>query len=182
VRSSTISFRLLTEDDLPLLRAWRADPEVTRWYGPALDRTEIETKYRPRIEGREAVDSFVIEVDGRPVGHVQRYLLADHPEYAVRTGVGDAGLGMDLYIGEADARGRGLGARVIERFAEMCFEDFRNAPLIVTGPDPTNVRAVRAFERAGFKSLRSIPAVGDEGPEHVLALERPDSSTRPGSA
>ena len=171
-RSLPIHFRPLAEADLRLLGTWRAEPEVARWYGKALDLAKIEAKYRPRIEGREPVESFVIEVDARPVGHVQRYRLTAFPKYALRTGVSDRAVGMDLYVGEQDVRGRGLGTRVIEQFAAMCFENFPLAPLIVAGPDPSNLRSIRAFERAGFQYQRTIPAADGEGPEHVVVRTR----------
>ena len=38
--------------------------------------------YLPAIEGTDPTDHYLVLLDGRPVGMLQTYLVADYPAYA----------------------------------------------------------------------------------------------------
>ena len=42
----------------------------------------VAAEYGSSIDGTGPSDHFVIELDGRPIGMIQWYRLADEPEYA----------------------------------------------------------------------------------------------------
>ncbi|MDJ1158736.1 GNAT family N-acetyltransferase [Chelatococcus sp. SYSU_G07232] len=140
------TFRPVTEADLGLLRRWMEAPHVAEWWG------EIEEE----IEGIRAdfadpaVEAFIVSHGGRPIGFLQCYVVhaeADHP-YADRP-LGARGI--DQFIGEADMIGCGQGPAFIRRFCDMLERD--GVPCVVTDPNPLNARAVRAYEKAGFRPL-----------------------------
>src|SRR5215207_6369857 len=54
-------------------------------------------------------------------------------------------------IGEPELVGIGHGSRLIAAFAETLFR--RGAPHLIIDPDPRNGRAIRAYEKAGFRRL-----------------------------
>ncbi|WP_033216093.1 GNAT family N-acetyltransferase [Kitasatospora phosalacinea] len=140
------------EDDLDLLAGWFADPAfVEHWGGAPLPRREVAEKYLGRRRPR--VESFLVRADGGPVGYAQYWWS------------GPDGGGIDLVLLPA-ARGRGLGpdaarALVAHLRGELGWRR------VTVDPEPGNARAVRAWEKAGF---RRVP--GGDG--NLLMEHRPE--------
>ena len=173
-----IGFRPLALADLPLMHRWLTTPHVARWwYDPEPITLEwVIAKYTPRIAGHVPTHCFVILHDRRPIGFIQTYRLADHPDYDRAVEAGEDAAGVDLFIGEPDAVHRGLGAPVLRRFlAEIVFARWDVASCII-GPEPKNTAAIRAYEKAGFQYLKTVQ-VGDEpAPEYLMRLARDEVS------
>jgi aminoglycoside 6'-N-acetyltransferase len=121
--------------DIELLAEWLADPEVYRWWGGRpLGRDEIAADYTGRRSPE--VESFIVEVGGRPVGFLQYWHATE------RSG------GLDMFL-VPEARGRGLGpdaarATVDHLFSERRWEEVTADPLM------DNDRAVRGWAKAGL--------------------------------
>ena len=101
-------FAPLAQDDLPLLHRWLNAPHVVAGYSRVpTTAEEIAAKYGPRIAGSEPVRGYVASVDGKPIGYVQVYRVADFPAYLAA--VGDAGddAAIDVLIGEIEYTGAG---------------------------------------------------------------------------
>ncbi len=62
--------------------------------------------------------------------------------------------GIDQFIGEADMLDRGHGSAFVRSFIDRMMTI--GTPRIITDPDPVNVRAIRAYEKAGFQKDRMI--------------------------
>jgi Siderophore biosynthesis protein domain. len=77
-----LAFRPLQRDELPLLHEWLARPHVARWWNEG-ERTldQVVAHYLPALEGTDPTDHFMVVLDGRPVGFMETYLIADHPEW-----------------------------------------------------------------------------------------------------
>jgi aminoglycoside 6'-N-acetyltransferase len=164
-----IGFRPLGRDDLPLVHAWLSREHVASWWGGAPTFAEVEAEYLPGIAGSEPVELFAILGDGAPIGVIQTYRVADHPE-AWPFDVGPGAAGVDLYIGEPELIGRGLGPDVLRRFvAEVVFAD-PETTACVADPDVGNRASIRAFEKAGFTTVGTMEVDGKV--ERVLRLER----------
>jgi aminoglycoside 6'-N-acetyltransferase len=128
--------RAATEDDADLLVAWHADPEVSRfWDDETFTREEMLERLR-----RDAVDSFVVEADGGPVGYVQAW----------HEGGDDEG-GIDMFLAPA-ARGRGLGPDAARALARHLLDE-RGWRRVTVDPYLWNEAAVRAWRRAGFRNV-----------------------------
>ena len=135
IRGERTSLRPATDDDLDLLAGWLADPDVYRWWeGRPLSREEVADLYTGRR--RPEVEPFVIEADGVPVGYLQCW-----------QGTETSG-GIDLFL-VPEARGRGLGPDAARAASTFLLEE-RGWTEVTVDPVVDNVRAIRAFERAGF--------------------------------
>ena len=135
IRGDRTSLRPATDDDLDLLVGWLADPEVYRWWeGRPLGKDEVADLYTGRR--RPEVEPFVVEADGAPVGYLQ-----------VWQGTETSG-GIDMFL-VPEARGRGLGPDAA-RTASMFLLDQRGWTEVTVDPMVDNIRAIRAFEQAGF--------------------------------
>lgn len=141
-----IEFRRVTRDDIPLLRRWIAAAHVAPWWG----EVEAELKLIEEHLGSDALPMFVFSVEGQAVGFIQSYRPADWPGHGFDDEAPGT-LGIDLFIGEEDHLGRGIGVAVIEAFAARLFA--QGAPVIVIDPNLANHRAVRAYEKVGFRAF-----------------------------
>ncbi len=141
-------FRAMSAADLALIRHWLETPEVTRWWG---DPDEQYALVSGDLDHPD-MDQFIVSIDGRPFAYIQCYALSTWNQ-----GFGSqppATRGIDQFIGEPDMIGRGHGAHFIRQFVDELLRS--GAPRVVTDPDPVNVRAVRAYEKAGFERNRMV--------------------------
>lgn len=136
-----------TENDLDLLASWFADSDfVEHWGGVPLSRQEVAEKYVGRR--RPQVESFLVLAQGTAVGYAQ-YWHSDATEG-----------GIDLVL-TSGARGRGLGPDAAHALVtHLCSE--RGWRRVTVDPASTNLRAVHAWEKAGFRRL------AQEGPNLLM--------------
>jgi aminoglycoside 6'-N-acetyltransferase len=167
-----IEFEPLREEDLPLVRDWLGREHVRRWWRDPID--EAIEKRRQGIEECRT-EEYLILVDGRPTGLIQTYLVADYSEWQAIVGTEPGLAGIDLFIGEDDLVGRGLGPEVLRAFArDVVFARPQTNACVATVEEP-NRRSWRAFEKAGFRHVRDVE---EEGlPHRLLRLERPRGKT-----
>ncbi|MDQ4127627.1 MAG: GNAT family N-acetyltransferase [Actinomycetota bacterium] len=167
-----LSFRPLRPSDLPLMHRWLNAPHVARWwYGEDASWRGIQEKYFPRIEDREPVEPHVILHGDDPIGYIQAYPISHDEEYARLVGVEDSA-GVDLFIGEEEYLYRGLGSEILRRFlAEVVFRD-EGVQACVIGPEPENVAAIRAYEKAGFRFFKTIQVPAEPEPEYLMKITR----------
>ena len=142
-------FRPMTPDDLPLVKRWLAAPHVVQWWGNTYEQFEL---VRGDLEV-EAMDQYVVTTNDRPFGYLQCY----DPMVWLDNGLGThpAGTrGIDQFIGEPAMLERGHGSAFIRMFIERLLK--AGSPRVITDPDPNNHRAIRAYEKAGFRRDRIV--------------------------
>jgi aminoglycoside 6'-N-acetyltransferase len=145
-----VAVRPMTYGDLPDVVAWRAAPHVLRWWDADVPDLEAATaRYGPRIDGASPISMWVWEVNGRSVGLVQDYRIADHPEYALLTPDPTA-VGVDYLLGEADRVGRGLGTRCLWAWAVHARARYPDVGAFFAAPDHRNRASLRVLAKLGF--------------------------------
>jgi aminoglycoside 6'-N-acetyltransferase len=123
---------------------------------------------RLALRGEDPTDHFLIVLDRRPIGDIQSYRVDDHPGYAAQIAIGRPAIGVDLFIGEADLIGRGHGPALIRAFLrDVAFPRYE-LDLCVIGPTRSNTSAIRAYEKAGFRFLKTYLEPDAREPEHHL--------------
>lgn len=158
-----IAFQRLTDADLPLMHRWLNRPAVKQWWNdPAETIEQVRAQYGPVIRGEEPTQSFVIVLDGRPIGYIQTYRPEDWPDYWGSQELPPGIAGIDLFIGEDDARHRGYGSLILGAFIKALTAADPSITAVMVDPDPGNHAAIRAYEKAGFTRLREIGP-----PEHA---------------
>ena len=129
-------------------------------------------KYGPRVDGVEPTRVFVIEYTGRPIGWIQWYLWSDYPEHARQLRAELASAGIDLAIGELAMTGLGLGPVAIREFLrQIVFADPSVRP-VITDPEESNFRSLRAFEKAGFTLANTIQLDGENFKRKIVRRDR----------
>jgi RimJ/RimL family protein N-acetyltransferase len=144
---------------------------VRRWYDDVATEVFPDDTIADRlsaIRGLDPTDYHVIMLDGRPIGEIQSYRIDDDPEYAAQVAVGRPALGIDLFIGEPDCIGRGHGPALIRAFLrDIAFPRY-GVELCVIGPTASNAAAIRAYEKAGFRFVKTYLEPDSREPEHYL--------------
>jgi RimJ/RimL family protein N-acetyltransferase len=84
-------------------------------------------------------------------------------------------IGVDMSIGDAANLSRGLGSTVLRAFTERLRAEGHGT--IVIDPDISNKRAVRAYEKAGFRPLHvSRESSGGADTEVLIMVHIPEST------
>jgi RimJ/RimL family protein N-acetyltransferase len=167
-----IGFRALEREDLPLMHEWLQRPHVRRWWDEHASYQLVVEHYLPAIEGRRAVDLYLILLDRRPIGFIQHYLLDDHPDFAERVGLGPGVAGVDLFVADEELTGKGLGSEVLRRFVRDVVFEKPTTIACIADPDVRNAASLRAFEKAGFRRVGEF-LDPEDGQRHALVrLER----------
>lgn len=147
--------------DAPLIYTWLSDPDVYRWYREGEHSLE---SYRTHFAPEATTHKFIIEVEGQPIGYLQAYRLSDEPEYAAQLGLDHDAVSLDMFLGER--RGEGWGSAALRvALKEIVFGEM-GAEFACINPDPENIRAVRSYEKVGFRGERVV-YVQDDAPENT---------------
>ena len=178
IETGRIGFRPVTPDDYALLEAWLKTPHWREWWG----EPEAELGYiRDMVEGRDTTRPFVFMVDGLPAGYIQYWFVGDHLEEPWLTKapwlaqVPADSIGVDMSIGDAARLSQGLGSAVLKAFTERLRAEGHET--IVIDPDITNKRAVRAYEKAGFRPLFvSRESSGDTDTPVLIMVQMPEAT------
>jgi aminoglycoside 6'-N-acetyltransferase len=157
LEAGELRVRPSTPDDLDLLAQWFAEPEIYRWWGgKPLHRDEVAAKYTGRRCPR--VESFIVELGDEAIGYLQYHLE------------GPTTAGLDMMLVPA-MRDQGLGPMAARLLIEhlLCDRGWRD---ITVDPARDNGRAVRAWEKAGFRIERPWNDHPD-GPAILMRLADP---------
>jgi aminoglycoside 6'-N-acetyltransferase len=132
------SDRLVIEPVLPehaeQLRVLRATPEVGRWWDPPPAGWPLNDE--PDLH------KLTVLVDGEAAGYIQFW---EEPDPDARHA------DVDIFLGP-DAQGRGLGPEAMRTVIRYLVED-RGHHRITLGTSVENARAIRAYEKIGFRRV-----------------------------
>lgn len=173
-----IGFRRLVAEDLQQVFLWLIRPHVAKGYADAPGSfMETVAKFGPRTRDDNVVHAYVVSVDGRDAGYIQAYDVADFADYAGSLDCEAGVTSVDLFIGEEDLVGRGVGSRIIGRFVDEVVLADASVRACIAGPGEGNRAAIRAFEKAGFRRWKTLRTGEGEG-ECVMRRDRDDGALR----
>jgi aminoglycoside 6'-N-acetyltransferase len=140
LRGERVELRPLEAADLPAVEAMLAEPDVVRWWG----RHDSARIRRDLIEDPEwAVLAVVL---GGGFAGIVAYGEEDDPMYRSAS--------VDITLAEG-FRGRGLGPEAIVLLARWLHSE-RGHHRLTIDPAAENDRAIRAYERVGFKPVGAM--------------------------
>jgi RimJ/RimL family protein N-acetyltransferase len=159
-----LTLRPAQDGDWTQIHAWLRQPEIQRWWG-SLSAAEAEVMAALRADMGLC---SMIELDGVAVGYAQAQDAQpiDGVDHALTAGT----FRVDAFIGEAHARGQGLGQAALRLVCDEVFATTLALAVVVIAP-LKHEAAVRAYEKAGFTWVRVI----DDallGPSWLMRLER----------
>ncbi|MEX2195410.1 MAG: GNAT family protein [Thermoleophilaceae bacterium] len=134
IEGDRIRLRPLRDDDAQALLEILTEPSVAEWWGTF----DLERVRRELFDGCW----FAVEESGRLAGLIG-YSEEDDPEYR------HAGIDVTLH---PDFQNRGLGTDAVRTMARWLIEA-RGHVRITIDPAAGNARAIRCYERVGFKPV-----------------------------
>ena len=169
---NSVRLRPAVPADATLLHAWDREPHVIRAVtdDPAAEEAFIDADWEQELSDQSPVSFFLIgEDNGRPVGAMQ--VIDPHLEPTHYWGEIEPNLrALDIWLGPADALGRGLGTTMMTQAIDTCFAA-SEVTAIVIDPLASNADAHRFYQRLGFRPVERRLF----GPDDCLVhrLERP---------
>ncbi|MFN3526133.1 MAG: GNAT family N-acetyltransferase [Paracoccus sp. (in: a-proteobacteria)] len=150
----------MTRADLPMLAQWLASAEVAAWWeGPdrqiALVTEDLD---------HPAMTQVIVMWGDQPIAYAQYYPAQAWPAPHFAHLPGNA-IAIDVFAGPA---GRGHGGGWLRALGDLLLQQ---ASTLAIDPDPENIRAIRAYEKAGF-SGSEIRIDGEGHPVRVLTRLR----------
>jgi aminoglycoside 6'-N-acetyltransferase len=170
-QSARYEFRAMTSADLPMVRGWLTRPHVQEWWGDPPEQLEL---VREDLD-EPAMDQFIVAAAGRPFAYLQCYW---HANWAEENGLGTHPAdtrGIDQFIGEPDMVDRGHGSGFIRTYVDGLLA--AGTPRVITDPNPVNARAVRAYEKAGFRRDREVDT--PDGRALLMIRDNPQQLSTP---
>ncbi len=161
-----VQLRPMHDDDWPQLRSWLARPDIEQWWGP---RASSEAAVLLAMGATQAI-CCMIEVERHAVGYGQAVDATLWGE-ALPDGLIPGTWDIDLFIASRPHRNRGIGSRALAMLRDQVFASTL-APAVCIFASISNERAVRAYEKAGFR-WRSVVQNRAQGPEWFMLAERP---------
>ena len=158
--------------DAPLLERWNRQPHVIAATGDDGEGLHIDWVRELTVDSPWS-EWLVAEEDGRPVGVLQ--IIDPRLEETHYWGECEPFLrALDIWIGEAEDLGRGLGSQMMKLALARCFAEPRVTAVLID-PLASNTRAHRFYERLGFRFVERRDFDGDDC--FVFRLAREDWNT-----
>ncbi len=151
-----IAFRPLSRADLPLLHQWLSRPHVAEWWTPTPAFSELEREFEPLLHPSSTTRAYIVLDDGgAPIGYIQSYVAKDAGD-GWWPNERDPGVrGIDQFLAHPEQLGRGLGTEMVRAFVRRLFLD-PAVTRVQTDPSPRNARAIRCYEKAGFRAVGEV--------------------------
>ena len=134
-------FKKIAEEDIPLLHTWLKRPHVSEfWKEQApVDLATFRKKFAGKMSDEKA-DPYLVVLQGKPIGYIQTHAL------------GDKTFGIEQFIGVEEFVNKGLGSMFVKEFTDQLLLK-KDVQRIISDPSVLNLRAQKAYEKAGFKKL-----------------------------
>jgi RimJ/RimL family protein N-acetyltransferase len=164
-----LRFRQLEPTDLELLAEWFARPHVEEWWFDQGGPERIRADYGPMTDPAASTRGYLSLLDGQPIGFVQCYVPLGSGDGWWEEETDPGARGIDVFLADSSAQGRGLGTAMIVAFVEWLFTD-PTVTKVQTDPAPHNARALRVYEKAGFGRVGEVTT--PDGPAILMVRRR----------
>lgn len=153
-----IRIRTLTENDFALLLKWLSDERVLEFYeGRDKKYTLEEIKKHFSEKWEDEVFRVIIEYQNKPIGYGQIYKMYDelYDDYNYPRS-NEIVYGMDQFIGEPEYWNKGIGTKYTKMIFDFLKKE-RNVDAVILDPHQDNSRAIRMYQKAGFRIIENLP-------------------------
>lgn len=159
-----ITFRKLEDNknEYEQLHKWCQNKFVYEWFEQRiLSYDEIVNKYKNKLKEKKQ-ELLIIKCDNKDIGLVQIYRYdEDTYEY-------------DLFIGEEEYLDKGIGTIIVNKI-NNCICDKYKVNSIILRPFKRNIRAIKCYEKCGFKYINEYQGKDTLGnPEVIVVLKKED--------
>ena len=105
---------------------------------------------------KKSIQAYIICIDNVPMGYIQLYNAHDfcREDNVSLSDLPESLAALDIFIGEEEYAGKGFGAGIMKQFLADYVDPYYDACFV--DPDTANIKAIRAYEKAGFKKIKTI--------------------------
>jgi len=177
-----VAVRLMRDDeaDYALVSEWRSDPRVLEFYGgrdEPLTLEEARTEHRPQIRGEDPVRSCLILLNDEPIGYLQFATELIPEEWAgADLALLEGAAAIDLFIGDPALWSKGYGSRALRAMVRHLLDG--GAARVLIDPLTSNSRAIRAYQKVGFRAIGVLPKrelhEGERRDNLLMVAEQPE--------
>jgi aminoglycoside 6'-N-acetyltransferase len=151
-----INFKPMTLQHIPLWDQWITIPHVKEvWF---IEGYEPPDYIYQKIKGNGYDHSFIIYNDDQPIGYIvycdlYAYRTICPQPKGVFTHENPGTFCIDLFIADKDYLNKGYGTEIVKRFSAKIMDEL-GAKKILIDPAITNKRAIRCYEKAGYRIIK----------------------------
>ena len=116
---------------------------------------EVKNKYKERTKEDAKVKVYMINLNNRNIGIIQ-YSRKDQDT-----------LEIDIFIGESKLLNKGIGTKVVTYFSNYLLEKCKK---VIMCPLKENIRAIKCYEKSGFKIIKEFEEKDTIGNNQVYLL------------
>lgn len=148
--------REVEENDVPLLSKWLSDQRVLYFY-EGRDQPYDEVKVRNEfLASTESMVRCIVEWEKEPIGYLQLYMVDEDSRKKFGYLPEEPVWGMDQFIGEPAYWNRGIGTMLVQASLNYLVKE-KGAQFVIMAPQIRNTRAIRCYEKCGFKKVQMLP-------------------------
>jgi chloramphenicol 3-O phosphotransferase len=152
-----VVFEPLNEKHFALICNWFNKSHIQAFYSlRSWTMEEVNQKLTPYLHEKKGIKSYVIYFQKQPIGYIQSYPVKHHlwenldlPQNIIQDAAG-----IDLFIGEENFLGKGLGTIIVNSFLETHIWPFYS--FCLADPDVRNEPSIRMFLKCKFEKLKHI--------------------------
>ena len=121
---------------------------------------QIQAEFAPRLRGEEDATPCVIMLQTAAIGYIQFYRVGEYWRNSYELPADydlESMYGIDQFIGEVSCWNSGFGTRSISLLLRYLFQT-NGARRVILDPQVTNLRAIRCYEKCGFRKVKILQA------------------------
>lgn len=167
IKKEPLSFFSVEESHHEIILEWFKKEHVKDfYYGDGLKNTLRNLDlFIKGIEnnGEYSFKHWIAYIGDQPLGFLMTSLVKgpynSNDPYNKWYEEGKETITLDLLIGPEEYLGRGLGHRMIQEFL---LDRFSHVDKVLIDPEESNTRAIRVYEKSGFRKIEQFPQQHDE--------------------
>ncbi len=159
--TSTVSIREMKHTDYEIMAQWLSTEEVLEFYGDVnspFTLQQVKDKYKPRVNRKVSVTPYIVELAGSPIGFMQYYILDEKIQEKFGYPTNLTVFGIDQFIGYPKLFNKGIETKIIRLFIEHIYQH-KHVDFIILDPAISNTRAIRTYEKCGFRKVKKLMMV-----------------------
>ncbi|WP_064091829.1 GNAT family N-acetyltransferase [Rossellomorea aquimaris] len=152
-----IHIRPVELKDKQILAKWLSNPVVLEYYEGRDRPFNQHTVQEKLIHRTGGVTGCIVEYEGKEIGYLQYYPLDKESKKKYGFSIKEENIyGTDQFIGEAEYWNKGIGTELVQTMMEFLIKE-KGAKRLVMDPMIWNERAIRCYEKCGYKKNRILP-------------------------
>ncbi len=166
---SRFQFEPLSDDNIGVMAEWLTRPHVAEFWGEPPTVDDLTADYLAPDRADPGTQAFLVSYEGRRIGFAQVYVVAGSSGGWWPDETDPGTRGTDQFLAHADDLSKGMGSAMLRALLKRIFEA-PEVTTVQTDPQPGNLRAIRAYEKAGFVRERVVDT--PDGPALLMRCTR----------